>query len=526
MTQPSADVPATPPAVPAPPPAVPAPPPVEEPAPPLVEEPAPPLVEEPASAASRRLETTTTATPPVEEPASAASRRLETTTAPSANEWFRDASSLRSGAPQPTEGRRRPAPPVEEPASAASRRLETTTDHSANEWFRDASSLRSGAPQPAEGRRRPTPPAEEPAPPPVEEPASAASRRLETTTDHSANEWFRDASSLRSGAPQPTEGRRRPAPPAEEPATAASRRLETTTAPSANEWFRDASSLRSGAPQPAEGRRRPAPPVEEPASAASRRLETTTTSTTPAPGVPQRWLASGVDRVLSVQRPVVLAHLRGIRSARPQATPAEVVATLERRYLAAVTMGGAAVGAASVLPVVGVGASFALSAVETGGFLEASALFAQSVAEVHGIAVDDPERARALVMALVLGSAGGDLVRQLAGQAAGVAPARQRYWGELVTKQLPKAALGRLGGELRSRFVRRFAASQGASAIGRAIPFGIGAVVGGVGNHLLGRQIVRGAREAFGPAPLENGPARLRAAGSSRRPQPPATSSR
>ena len=50
--------------------------------------------------------------------------------------------------------------------------------------------------------------------------------------------------------------------------------------------------------------------------------------------------------------------------------------------------------------------TLALSGVETAGFLEASALFAQSVTEVHGIAVDDPERARALVMTMMLGYGG------------------------------------------------------------------------------------------------------------------------
>ena len=65
---------------------------------------------------------------------------------------------------------------------------------------------------------------------------------------------------------------------------------------------------------------------------------------------------------------------------------------LERRYLAAVTTGGAAVGATAVVPGIGTGVTLALSGVETLGFLEATALYAQSVAEVHGIAVENPDR--------------------------------------------------------------------------------------------------------------------------------------
>ncbi len=211
-------------------------------------------------------------------------------------------------------------------------------------------------------------------------------------------------------------------------------------------------------------------------------------------------VAQGFDKVLSVQRPVVLAHIRSIRVSKPDASPAEIIAVLERRYLAAVTSGGALVGASAVLPAVGVGTSLMLSGVETAGFLEASALFAQSVTEIHGIALVEPERARTLVMAMMLGTGGQDLLKQVVAQAAG-GGTRTAYWGEIVTKSLPRAAFGPVSDRIRAAFLKRFAVTQGTSVIGRAMPFGVGAVIGGTGNHLLGRKIVRSAREAFGPAP-------------------------
>lgn len=212
-------------------------------------------------------------------------------------------------------------------------------------------------------------------------------------------------------------------------------------------------------------------------------------------------MVRGIDRLLTVQRPVVLAHIRSIRRGRPNASPAEIIRTLERRYLTAVTTGGAAVGATAVVPAIGTGTSLALSAVETAGFLEASALFAQSITEVHGIVVDDPDRARALVMTMVLGTAGTELVGQLAGQVTGTAPARTAFWGETITKNLPRAVMGPIADRIKRTFVKKFAVAQGTNVVGRLIPFGIGAAIGGGGNHLLGRQIVRTAREGFGPAP-------------------------
>lgn len=223
-------------------------------------------------------------------------------------------------------------------------------------------------------------------------------------------------------------------------------------------------------------------------------------------GIPQggqlpSGIIKGFDRVMAIHRPVVLAHIRSIRRRYPHKTPVDMVRILERRYLAAVTTGGAMVGTTAVIPGVGTGITLALSGVETAGFLEATALFAQSVSEVHGIAIDDPDRARALVMTMMLGREGSDLVRQLAGQLSGGGAARDAYWGELIINSIPRAVMGPLTSRIKGAFIRQFAARGGASLIGKAVPFGIGAVIGGAGNHILGKKVVQSSRLAFGQAP-------------------------
>ncbi len=224
----------------------------------------------------------------------------------------------------------------------------------------------------------------------------------------------------------------------------------------------------------------------------------------PPPGSPEHPRAiRALDGVLRVQRPAVVAHLRSIRLRHPDATPAEIARMLERRYLAAVTTGGAAVGATAVVPGIGTGVTLALSGVETVGFLDATALFAQSLAELHGIRVENPDRARALVLTLMLGQEGVDLVAQLTRQAAGKGGTRSAYWGEMVTKSLPRAAVGPLVERLKSAFIHQFAAKGSASIVGKALPFGIGAAIGGTGNHLLGRRVIIGARRAFGATPAD-----------------------
>lgn len=226
-----------------------------------------------------------------------------------------------------------------------------------------------------------------------------------------------------------------------------------------------------------------------------------TNSTPMDPSTGPFWLR-GIDRALSVQRPVVVAHIRSVRRHYPGATPQQLVRVLERRYLTAITSGGAAVGATAMVPGFGTGITIALSGAETVGFLETTALYAQSVAEVHGIALDDPVRARALVMTLMLGKSGTDLVKQFTGQAFQGGPPRNRYWGQLVASNVPQAVMGPIADELKRRFLRHFARNQGSSFVGKAMPFGIGAAIGGIGNHLAGKQVVEASRAAFGPAPL------------------------
>jgi hypothetical protein len=102
---------------------------------------------------------------------------------------------------------------------------------------------------------------------------------------------------------------------------------------------------------------------------------------------------------------------------------------------------------------------------------------------------------------MMLGNGGQELIRQFAGQAAGGQTTRTAFWGEMVTKNLPATAFGPIADRIKRMFLRKFAVGQGTSVVGRMIPFGIGAVIGGGGNHLLGRRVVTSSRTAFGPAP-------------------------
>lgn len=208
-------------------------------------------------------------------------------------------------------------------------------------------------------------------------------------------------------------------------------------------------------------------------------------------------------RAVDVQRPLVLANLRRLRRQRPGATPAQLGRQLERDYLTAVTGAGAAVGGTAAVPGVGTMASLGLSAAATIGFLEATALYAASIAELHGVHLEDPERARTTIMALMLGEEGTALLSALSGQALGRGNHPVQAWGTALNRSVSSSAVKAIQGTVQKRFLKWLLKKQGGALVGRALPFGVGAVVGGGGNLVMGRAVIRATREAFGPAPAE-----------------------
>ena len=205
-------------------------------------------------------------------------------------------------------------------------------------------------------------------------------------------------------------------------------------------------------------------------------------------------LMRGVERAISIQQEPVARYVARLRRSQPDASPAQIIALLEKRYLATVTGAGAAVGGAAAVPAVGTAAAFALSGAETVLFFEATALFALAVAEVHGIRITDVERRRTLLLAIVLGDNGAMLVEKMAGRTG-------QHWADLLPEAIPLSSITAINKTLGRWFLRRYGRKQGMLAIGRLAPLGIGAAIGAAGNHAFGRTVVTTSRRVFGPAP-------------------------
>ncbi|MFD1716891.1 hypothetical protein [Georgenia deserti] len=206
----------------------------------------------------------------------------------------------------------------------------------------------------------------------------------------------------------------------------------------------------------------------------------------------RRTLERLVDQ--AVQRSAGEDKLAAVRRENPGITPAEAIKRLEKQYLRSSARLGGAVGAAAAYPGVGTLAATGLTGAQTAAFLSASANHVMAVAAVHGVAVDDVERRRTLLLAALLGEDGA---RAVSGQLG----LGTLYWARAAITRLPLGTVKMVNKALTRRLVRFGLTRAAAVSLGRLAPFGVGAAIGYQGTKMLGKNVVAGTREAFGPPP-------------------------
>jgi hypothetical protein len=198
-----------------------------------------------------------------------------------------------------------------------------------------------------------------------------------------------------------------------------------------------------------------------------------------------------VDKALSVQQSAVDAYIARVQRNRPDASPGEIVAALNKYFLSTVTTSGGAAGAASLAPGWGVPAAL----LDLAAFTEASVLYVLALADVHGLRVDDLERRRTLVLGILTGDSGSRLV-------GAVAPRTGAHWARAIITRTPMRTINSVNNVLGRNVVTKYGTKQGIIVLGKQLPLGLGAVIGASGNAGMGYLVVRSAKRAFGPPPV------------------------
>ncbi len=201
-----------------------------------------------------------------------------------------------------------------------------------------------------------------------------------------------------------------------------------------------------------------------------------------------------LDRAVAIPSAKIHRKVDDVRRAAPDADPAEVIGLLEQRFRRRAARAGGLIGLLAAMPGVGTGTAFLLTGAQVTSFLRDATTHVMAVADVHGVPLDDVERRRDLLLTSLLGEEGATAVQTQLGVGS-------LYWGRTLMTRLPLGTVKAVSRSVRARTVRKGAEVTGRNLVGRLLPFGIGAVIGYTGGRAMGRDVVEGAREAFGPPP-------------------------
>jgi hypothetical protein len=205
---------------------------------------------------------------------------------------------------------------------------------------------------------------------------------------------------------------------------------------------------------------------------------------------PKKALERGLTKALTMQRPLAKKNVARLRRLHPKDSPRDLVRRLDRHYLTTVTGTGTAAGAVALVPTAGIAAALA----DTVAFTEVTVLYVLSLAEVHQLDPEDFERRQLLVLTVLLGDSAIGALNKTVERTGG-------YWAKLIVNKIPMSAINKANKVLGPRFITKYGTKQGVLVLGKQVPFGVGAVIGGSGNHLFGRACMKSARKIFGPPP-------------------------
>ena len=203
-------------------------------------------------------------------------------------------------------------------------------------------------------------------------------------------------------------------------------------------------------------------------------------------------LERALDKAIAIPASRIEERVARMRRDRPGADAAELVEMAGARFRRDAGLSSGAVGASAAIPAISTGAAAALTVGQSAAFIASAVTYVLTVAEIQGVHVVDTERRRALVLSALLGKEGSEAVQGQLGLSS-------MFWAAQLLMQMPLPSVKSINAHLIKRVAKRSAAKGGALALGRLIPFGIGAAIGWSGGRALANQVIEGAQAALGP---------------------------
>ena len=203
-------------------------------------------------------------------------------------------------------------------------------------------------------------------------------------------------------------------------------------------------------------------------------------------------LERALDKAIAIPASRIEERVARMRRDRPGADAAELGEMAGARFRRDAGLSSGAVGASAAIPAISTGAAAALTVGQSAAFIASAVTYVLTVAEIQGVHVVDTERRRALVLSALLGKEGSEAVQGQLGLSS-------MFWAAQLLMQMPLPSVKSINAHLIKRVAKRSAAKGGALALGRLLPFGIGAAIGWKGGRALANQVIEGAQAALGP---------------------------
>ena len=208
-----------------------------------------------------------------------------------------------------------------------------------------------------------------------------------------------------------------------------------------------------------------------------------------------RAFIGAVDKAVQLQTSTIRTYVDWLRRQNPDATPAEIQKLMDKHLKNTVTGTGAGVGAAAAVPGIGLFAGAAAVAGESVLFLDLAAFYAVASAYLRGEDISDPERRRALVLSLLMGTKGLAIVDAMLGDDAGKIP------GKSTLAKFSGPTLANTNNVLERIATRSIRKTLRRAWLGKLMPLGIGAIAGTTANRKLADGVIDNVQSGLSAMP-------------------------
>ena len=202
-------------------------------------------------------------------------------------------------------------------------------------------------------------------------------------------------------------------------------------------------------------------------------------------------ILSAVERAAEIQVRPIARYVDMVKSKHEGDSPAQVQEVVNKHFRRLATTTGVGAGASAAVPGVGTLASLGVSTGDAFLFLELTTWYTLSSAYLRGIDISRHKDRTALVLLAINGSSANEAIATVLGSGS-----------VFRLRSLSQPAVGQVNNQLASMALKRIRKRAATSMVAKALPLGIGALMGGTLNRKIASKAIEHVSATLGEPPL------------------------